>query len=1004
MCDEFSRKALKVAVALICQTIGWNSIMSTPLEIMIDLLQRYLVELGRVTHRYAELFGHTQPNLDDLGLAFREMGINLQDMEDYIKNVESVPCHGEIPKFPVPRDSHLNFLKPGSREVVTRPVHVHEHLPPMYPEMEEDEYLLKQSPLSVDTSNNLGSTSPLSSPKSNVFKRPGDPVSLENPVLKRTRMLMEEEGRPLREISSVMMTTSGFLSPAREGKLPESRTPLQPSDSRSNSPQPSSYPMVPPEVKGEKKSKKATQKKAVDAVKKTDKENKKEHRVKELVKSGKGHASDETKVKKLVSMKELSKLKALKPGAVKMSQNLQLAGPSSSNKPGKLPVSKLSAIKTAVPDTQKIMRHVSPVAKLSKPEKVHTATLPQLKLNSPEKSREPTIIEGKLSTEPDKQKLNIFKKISKVKEEKVDRIEKIDRTESADSVMRDSRESSPRLIIDESEMNSRQREARMAQIDDCIDAVIQQGMEIVNEDNNSSHSKLSTPGNDVARGNSLASVTSHQPGSDELYMYDDDLSPPGTPSSTPKTPELPTPSRKAEKMPEVKEKKKKKEKSKTKKESKTKSQKELHSPKKPKIELMDLDSSEKPKTPEAEEPCEIVQPPVFPFFSHFPPTPGLIPPPLGHPLFPRFPLPLGKNLPHPAMPNLPLPPPLLMQPPAEEPEEESPNTPERSSSLSSSGPVPANVKADSPEKVQISSHIIKKTLEKKVKEHRRERKDKAKKKKEKKLKAKKEKGEKRKIKLEKKEKLKEKIKEKKEKKEKRKEKEMQPDHANPSKVPTPKPLLMAAFSHFQREEKSEKPESAVPKITFKLGSGSSCPPSPDESQHRKIVIKSFTKNQDDEEEEEDSEKEQQCSSTEEPVKREPSPELARISALITRPPKTKPSKSNPEKCEDSDSPLECGLKPAESGQPTPALKTIASGPLQDNDGNKVWICPACGGQDDGSPMIGCDDCDAWYHWVCVGIQVPPDENEDWYCRVCIVRKQENIVDKKKKSRKKKVVP
>jgi hypothetical protein len=41
--------------------------------------------------------------------------------------------------------------------------------------------------------------------------------------------------------------------------------------------------------------------------------------------------------------------------------------------------------------------------------------------------------------------------------------------------------------------------------------------------------------------------------------------------------------------------------------------------------------------------------------------------------------------------------------------------------------------------------------------------------------------------------------------------------------------------------------------------------------------------------------------------------------------------------------------------------------------------------------------------VCVGIQVPPDENEDWYCRVCIVKKQENIADKKKKSRKKKVV-
>lgn len=34
----------------------------------------------------------------------------------------------------------------------------------------------------------------------------------------------------------------------------------------------------------------------------------------------------------------------------------------------------------------------------------------------------------------------------------------------------------------------------------------------------------------------------------------------------------------------------------------------------------------------------------------------------------------------------------------------------------------------------------------------------------------------------------------------------------------------------------------------------------------------------------------------------------------------------------------------------------------DDAGNQVWICPTCGKQDDGSPMIGCDGCDAWYHW------------------------------------------
>lgn len=41
--------------------------------------------------------------------------------------------------------------------------------------------------------------------------------------------------------------------------------------------------------------------------------------------------------------------------------------------------------------------------------------------------------------------------------------------------------------------------------------------------------------------------------------------------------------------------------------------------------------------------------------------------------------------------------------------------------------------------------------------------------------------------------------------------------------------------------------------------------------------------------------------------------------------------------------------------------------------------------------------------VCVGIQVPPDTNEDWYCRVCIAKKQEQAGssgDKKKKRKKK----
>lgn len=36
--------------------------------------------------------------------------------------------------------------------------------------------------------------------------------------------------------------------------------------------------------------------------------------------------------------------------------------------------------------------------------------------------------------------------------------------------------------------------------------------------------------------------------------------------------------------------------------------------------------------------------------------------------------------------------------------------------------------------------------------------------------------------------------------------------------------------------------------------------------------------------------------------------------------------------------------------------------IRDEWGNQIWICPGCDKPDDGSPMIGCDDCDDWYHW------------------------------------------
>ncbi|CAB4058774.1 TAF3 [Lepeophtheirus salmonis] len=76
-------------------------------------------------------------------------------------------------------------------------------------------------------------------------------------------------------------------------------------------------------------------------------------------------------------------------------------------------------------------------------------------------------------------------------------------------------------------------------------------------------------------------------------------------------------------------------------------------------------------------------------------------------------------------------------------------------------------------------------------------------------------------------------------------------------------------------------------------------------------------------------------------------------------------------------------------------KTV--GHYVDAEGNQIWICPACGKQDDGSPMIGCDKCDDWYHWACVGISAEPAENQDWFCTRCMAKKT-NFLDKKGKKK------
>lgn len=362
-----------------------------------------------------------------------------------------------------------------------------------------------------------------------IFKRPGDPVSFDSSVAKRAKIL--EEGRPLREISSVMMTTSGFLSPAREGKLPEARTPHQ---VRSESPQPSSYPMVPPELKCEKKPKKVVKKGPEN--RKLDKENKKKKGVKELFSPDK---IDESKIKKLVGMKELAKLKPLKPGGGK-AQSAMLQELSTTSRPS---TPKIASPKSATPGSSKLAKATQP--------KVKNDKVIDLIDDSPAAEKKGDTID-KLPSEPDKQKLNIFKKITKPREEKDKDKETLEPHKYKDTL--DSRENSPGLIID---------------VDNTEKHTTHRNDPDAKGGGREEKRTLQTPDVHAQPDPDLTEVQSS--GSD-VYIFDADISPPGTPS-TPKTPELSVPT-----VPE--QKRKKKEKSGKKREAKLKSPKQCVSPKK----------------------------------------------------------------------------------------------------------------------------------------------------------------------------------------------------------------------------------------------------------------------------------------------------------------------------------------------------------------------------------------------------------------------------------------
>ncbi|XP_063358328.1 transcription initiation factor TFIID subunit 3-like [Cydia amplana] len=1166
MSEAYAREILRRNVAQICQTIGWNGINSTPLDILMHVLEKYIHTLGTQANRYAEQFNRTEPNLHDLGLVFRDLNVHLPELAEYTRSVPPVPPPVPVEKFPRPKDSNLNFLKPGSHEVVTRPMHVHEHLPPMYPEKERDTPIvadtieIRQNGIDTVETFSTTCTSPeisvTDSPKKSkdIFKRPIDPVSLPNS--KRPRLRLDEEERT-REISSVMMTMSGFLSPAREGKLPEARPPTVISekhyDKNKTNSHHSNIAKPPTLEKADKKSKKNKQLNGkIMKSKRKDKTHKGESS-----KSRDSSKSDKYPPGYPIKSKDVhpthhNHVTMPAPRVAPPHKPPLLHSPSPSPGPSPRPllpppmpapvvepvrpvikeepidipppppppvVNKHFVVgEEAIPVPRKIPIHKSPLVSSSMP--THKQPISNTFLRDVDIKKEIIDEEEKLASQPDRSKINIFKRISnKSKEDK----------------------NAPEVVTDKTQSESMISKMQNSAHDNPSESVIHDNVRVKSENaivNNNDSSALDLSKDMDLRANEVISIDDDSMEASPMghKFIPLDLRP-GL--SINKSLQAPYPKDIASVSPKINKKEKKHKEKKDKAAEKAakleaklikKQQQQLaYEMARAEKQKMKLSNMKLPKSSRPKNDSKLPQMHSgFPFFPAMPsgrglmPGPGLIPnsnfipggdflalannpalrglpPPgllqnaflgrggpglipgpgflpgaLGHGMNPLMPL---GNFPHssrsssskippmlrrpslevipvdndedrsthkspmsrdkerhdkhksPTIPNIlqkhktkshkehksnmykmpPIQPDITIElnPPKVDPvRQEPPRQPPPPARVAS--PVPAPAPPPQPEPrprpIETTSSVVHEVSQERTFEKPEKKKDKS---------HKKEKKDKDGIKIKKKKDKKDKIKDKSEKKKDKEERQEGKEKIKKEK----------------KDKKKEKTaDGLVPKLTLKLNSSNSNSPMPPSSPDIfKLNIKPVVKK----------EHEESSPLKEEPVSREHSrsPELAQISALVTGPPKQKQSKHN--HLSEVDGP---GSPPPSSSSPTrknrppsshtkykrilfkPLSKkghvelddegasaseeaTAAppmsmdkppSGPLptpfyMDEQGNKIWVCPACGRPDNGSSMIGCDGCDGWYHWVCVGITVEPGATEDWFCKSCLAKREAMVL-------------
>lgn len=199
---QFAELKLQDTCTSVCKDFGFTSVSQAAVYKLAAIFRSKLNEFSTSTRLLMEHAGRTQPIVDDVIKVFECKRINLSELIDYSKQVRSERLHA-LPVFPVPdqdiaksADAYFYAMYgpvPSERELETRPEHIPKHFRALHPEWIEDEH---RAVIEIATRRVIKSAADREDEEFQKLRRINTYRRPESPETKRAR---EEEERRVAE-------------------------------------------------------------------------------------------------------------------------------------------------------------------------------------------------------------------------------------------------------------------------------------------------------------------------------------------------------------------------------------------------------------------------------------------------------------------------------------------------------------------------------------------------------------------------------------------------------------------------------------------------------------------------------------------------------------------------------------------------------------------------------------------------------------------------------------